>query len=172
VPLSLNLAAERKKIEEWEQIKRATISAQATKTQAKGGGRLGADKVQWILAENEKREAIPDTFAIGVVLRRTGHSEFKVIFDVKAKVDFWYAAEVVWQNVKDKATFSGVREASKVFDPAVQGSMPNNTDIKQLKSFVEGNELDKLVFVHLPEELTPVLFYANGLFCLPRAILS
>jgi hypothetical protein len=163
VPLKLNVAAERKKAEEWEQIRRVTITASATKTQERGGGRLGEDKVQWVLTENKKQEAIPDTFAVGVVVRRSGNSNFKVIFDLKAKVDFWYGAEVIWQKVKDKVLFSGVREASKVFDPAIQGPAPNKEVAKNLKSLVEGNELDKLVFVHLPEEFTPILFYSGSL---------
>lgn len=162
VPLGLNLSAEKKKAEEWKQIRRVTILALATKTQDRGGGRLGEDKVQWILTENEKQKAIPDTFAVGVVVRRSGDSKFKVVFDLKAKVDFWYGAEVLWQKTKDKISFSGVSEASKVFDPTVQGSAPNNTDLNNLKSFVEGNELGNLVFVHLPEEVTPVLFYSDG----------
>jgi hypothetical protein len=162
-PLKVNLSREKKKAEEWEQIRRVTISASATKTQQRGGGRLGEDKVQWILTENEKQKAIPDTFALGVVVRRSGNSKFKVIFDLKAKVDFWYGTEVVWQKAKDKVSFSGVRESSKVFDPSIQGPAPNNEVAKNLKSLVEGDELDKLVFVHLPEEFTPVLFYSDSL---------
>lgn len=168
VPLKLNLSAERKKAQEWEQIRRVTMSGLATKTQERGGGRLGEDKVQWILTENEKQKAIPDTFTVGVVVRRSWNSKFKIIFDLKAKVDFWYGAGVLWRKVKDRVTFSGVSEASKTFDPDVQGPAPNNTDLNNLKYFVEGNELDKLVFVHLPEEFTPVLFYSEGSYYLCR----
>lgn len=176
VPLSAVLEIEKKKGKEWDQLRKATISAQAYKTELRGGGRLGEDKIEWTVTENDKQESIPDTFVVAVVLRRTGDSKFKVHFDIKADIDFWYGLEVFWQKVKDKTTiktFKGVREASKVFESTEQGEEPPkpkeqdkeppNTDIKNnLRAFALGNELDKLVWHHLPEFVAPVCFYKDG----------
>ncbi|KAF2802519.1 uncharacterized protein BDZ99DRAFT_206205 [Mytilinidion resinicola] len=140
VPLSLALTAGKTKGEEWDQMRKATISAQAYKTHSRGGGRGGEDVVEWTFTENEKEESLPDTFTVAVVLRRIGDARFKVHFDIEAKIDFWYGLETFWQKVKNKTTFKAVREASKIFDPNEQGDEPTSTvKSRQAELLATGN---------------------------------
>jgi hypothetical protein len=151
--------------EEWDQLRVALVTADSWKDQTKGGGRKGDNVVEWTVTENEKQKAIPDTFALGVVLGRVGEPNFKVNIDVTAKVDFWYGLEISWQKMKQKFSSSKKREDQViefegegktqgiVYNPAIQGTAPDQTDLKALQKFVDGDKLDKLVYLHLPEEV-------------------
>lgn len=146
----------------WTRSVRVRISGVATKTSAASSNRnearddpdaerLGDDCITWSMRENPLEKEIPDSYGLAVLLQRPNSAKFRVLFRVKATIDFRYKIS----NIFD--TFYGYQQQSRLYDPSVQkGQCPERVNANDLSMLTSGTTLSQLSFSHLPEEFKPV----------------
>jgi hypothetical protein len=156
VPAKFVVGLESKKGSEYERHARVKITGRALKTLRDGGmSRKGDDRVEWSIQENPKEKDIPDSYGLAIIVRRPDKSNFKVSFDLKAKVDWWY-------DVARKFQFVGEEQRSKTYNVSAKakGKIPKEVESANLSKLEESLKLDSLfAFTHLPEEMQPVQWY-------------
>jgi hypothetical protein len=167
-PVNINSAIHYKKgnSSAWKKDVRVRISGVATKSPSRSHAaadgkeedivteRLGDDRIAWSIQENPLAHEIPDSYGLAVLLQRRDDARFRILFKIKATVDFRYELT----NIYD--TFYGRQRKSRRYDPSVQrGSIPEGLSADNLGALVEGLALSRLSFNHLPEEVKPVQIY-------------
>ncbi|KAJ2967515.1 hypothetical protein NQ176_g9626 [Zarea fungicola] len=152
------------KSEKWMKHACVRISGIATKTpeaqSGKGGNRnldakrLGDDCISWSMKENPYEGEIPDSYGLAVLLQRRDKTRFRVIFQVKATIDFLYELSTFGD------TFYGRQQMSKMYDPGREkGKCPDGFRAENLGELSQGLSLAQLSFSHLPEDVQPVQIY-------------
>ena len=156
VPAKFSVGYENKRGSEYERHARVKITGRALKTLRHGGtSRKGDDRVEWAIQENPKEKDIPDSYGLAIIVRTQDESNFKVSFDLKAKVDWWY-------DVAKKIQFTGEKQRSKTYDVSAKAkcNIPDGLDSSNLSKLEEGLKLDSMfAFTHLPEAMQPIQIY-------------
>jgi hypothetical protein len=159
VPVKFSIMREDKVSAEWLQLARVKICGSAKKTLSMGGrNRLGDDRIEWAINENPKQATIPDSYGLAILLKRSDEEKFKIVFDFKLTVDFWY-------DLAKINPFNGWMGRSRTYDPSEEKSMkrPEGITLDSLGELAQGSTLDeRFSFVHLPEEMQPVRVYSSN----------
>ncbi|MCJ1394329.1 hypothetical protein MMC18_007207 [Xylographa bjoerkii] len=138
------------------------ISADSKKTVPSKGERQGDDVVWWNITENaSKEDGIADTIAVAVLVKREASDKFQIHLNMEVTVDVKYQLANLWRKITSK------RHEPLGFDPMSpvdeEDGFPNNKfDRNNLREFADNDWLDKLAFVHLPEQLKTAKFLEDN----------
>ncbi|KAG5770591.1 hypothetical protein H9Q69_002204 [Fusarium xylarioides] len=144
----------------WQRHETVRIAGSAKMTpdsrSEEEGKRLGDDLIEWSFHENPREKEIPDSYGLAVLLQRPDlGSNFRITFEVKATVDFWYQVRTLIER------FNGWQKRTRLYDPSRQGSCPDGVDPQNLGDLSEGLKLSKFSFNHLPESVKPAQIYTS-----------